>query len=37
MRMVTKKDIINELTKMGLKEGDNVLCHISLSSMGYVL
>jgi aminoglycoside 3-N-acetyltransferase len=37
MRMVTKKDIINELTKMRLKEGDNVLCHISLSSMGYVL
>lgn len=35
--MVTKRDIVNELRKMGLKENDTVLCHISLSSMGYVL
>jgi aminoglycoside 3-N-acetyltransferase len=33
---VTKQDILNDLRKLGLKEGDIVLVHSSLSAIGYV-
>lgn len=33
---VTKEEIINDLKKLGLREGDIVLVHSSLSSIGYV-
>jgi len=36
MTVVTKEDIKNTLTQMGVKSGDLVLFHSSLKSMGYV-
>jgi aminoglycoside 3-N-acetyltransferase len=33
---ITKQDILNDLKKLGLKEGDIVLVHSSLSAIGYV-
>jgi aminoglycoside 3-N-acetyltransferase len=33
---LTKQDILNDLRKLGLKEGDIVLVHSSLSTIGYV-
>ena len=33
---VTKKDIIEKLCRLGLKRGDNIIVHSSLSSFGYV-
>lgn len=36
MRVVLKEDIVNELTRMGLKKNDVVMVHTSLKSMGYV-
>ena len=35
-QIVTKKDIIDGLTKLGLKSGDNVMVHSSLKSFGHV-
>ena len=34
--MITKEIIINGLKELGLKQGDTVLVHSSLSSFGYV-
>ena len=34
--MVTKKDMVKGLIKLGLEEGDSVLVHSSLSSFGYI-
>lgn len=36
MKPVTKEEIINDLKKLGLKRGDIVLVHSSLSAIGYV-
>ena len=36
MRTVSKKDIVEGLREIGLKEGDIVIVHTSLKSMGYV-
>lgn len=36
MNYVTKKDIINSLLDLGLKSGDEIEVHSSLSSFGYV-
>ena len=36
-KIVTKKDIINGLTQMGLRSGMIVEVHSSLSSFGYVV
>jgi aminoglycoside 3-N-acetyltransferase len=36
MKPVTKEEIINDLKKLGLKKGDIVLVHSSLSAIGYV-
>lgn len=36
MTPVTKQDILNDLKKLGLKEGDIVLVHSSLTAIGYV-
>ena len=33
---ITKERIVSDLKKLGLKEGDNVLLHSSLKSMGFV-
>jgi aminoglycoside 3-N-acetyltransferase len=33
---VTKQEILNDLRKLGLKEGDIVLVHSSLSAIGYI-
>ena len=33
---ITKERIVEDLKKLGLKEGDNVLLHSSLKSIGYV-
>ena len=35
-RAVIKEDIVNTLQEIGLKKGDIVIVHASLSSMGYV-
>ena len=34
--IVTKNDIITKLGELGLKRGDNIIAHSSLSSFGYV-
>ncbi len=34
--ILTKKDIKNSLEKLGIKKGDKIIVHSSLSSMGYV-
>ena len=36
MKIVTKADIVAGLQEIGLKEGDTVIVHTSLSSIGYV-
>ena len=36
MTVVTKEDIKNTLTQLGVRSGDLVLFHSSLKSMGYV-
>lgn len=36
MKPITKEEMINDLKKLGLGEGDLVLVHSSLSSIGYV-
>lgn len=36
MRTVDKNDIVADLTQLGLKQGDVVIVHTSLKSMGYV-
>lgn len=36
MKTITKQDIINELLDLGLKSGDEIEVHSSLSSFGYV-
>jgi aminoglycoside 3-N-acetyltransferase len=33
---ITKQEILNDLRKLGLKEGDIVLVHSSLSAIGYI-
>ena len=35
-RAVIKEYIVNKLQEIGLKKGDIVIVHASLSSMGYV-
>ena len=36
MTVVTKDDIVRTLTALGIKNGDIVITHSSLKSMGYV-
>jgi len=36
MQSVTKRDIVKGLRELGLREGDIVVCHVSLSSFGKV-
>lgn len=36
MKVITKEEIIRSLKEVGLNEGDNVMVHTSLKSMGYV-
>ncbi|MBQ1607625.1 MAG: AAC(3) family N-acetyltransferase, partial [Lachnospiraceae bacterium] len=36
MKTVTKTDIVTDLKKLGLKQGDTVMVHTALKSIGYV-
>lgn len=35
--MLTKEDLVKQLRACGIKEGQNILVHVSLSSLGYVI
>ncbi len=37
LKPVTKVDLIHKFSKLGVKEGDTLLVHASLSSLGYVV
>ena len=34
---ITKEDLINKFSQLGIKQGDTLLVHASLSSLGYVV